>query len=621
MLSTVLGPILAALVALIFGVVVLHVDDHCPALLCRRTLAAEVQALLETSTRRWATAHSPGVWADDPELILADGSVLPRHVALEAAGQAVDAVVFRRAFTPEECEAIVSAVDLSQDGHLTSSSGATAAHQQPRADNSTRRAKLAWVLQYDNDGAELEHGWIHRRVLAHVEMAVRKAEWSWLRPTVAQRVGSDAAQVAHYPLPEARGVEGEDGGGTGGHYDWHIDMDEGFAAMAEAVGSTASNSGGIGGAGSGSFVGRRVSVTVQLSAPEAYSGGHLQLGNRHTATTEQGSLIVFPAYLPHRVTRVTKRLDSISRDTDVADGGRRNSSSVSGGGRHSLVMWLRGAFRDGEGAEALRTAQQRLRSLQRSLKLQQQRRHSPYRSSTVHRSDDPCQCHCASAGAEELCRLHRLEGMLWVHLNESEQAAICFRAAIAAVEHANSCRHDLRAESVAVPAVDTGTNLDLVGAGPANDANMDLVDPGPTSDAWRLTCGCSGPQNDEWSLQLQQELNTAASKCAAKSSLGLGNILAANAAAIDGDHYETAGTLIETLQMYRQAAALLAAADEDGMGRTVVLLAARVCESFKGLIRTKLEERSLGSDESNLGRDTGRWRQVHNACTIVAENK
>lgn len=73
-----------------------------------------------------------------------------------------------------------------------------------------------------------------------------------------------------------------------GHYNWHQDLGPGVAS------------------------GRKVSVTVQLSSPEDYEGGELQFthGGPHelayTAPKAAGSVTIFPSYMLHRVTPVTK---------------------------------------------------------------------------------------------------------------------------------------------------------------------------------------------------------------------------------------------------------------------------------------------------------------------------
>jgi PKHD-type hydroxylase len=80
-----------------------------------------------------------------------------------------------------------------------------------------------------------------------------------------------------------------------GHYDWHVDF-----------GPTISN--------------RKLSVVVQLTDPEEYEGGELQLLNPHVVSIERrkGMVVVFSSFVLHRVTPVLS------------------------GKRQSLVAWLSG---------------------------------------------------------------------------------------------------------------------------------------------------------------------------------------------------------------------------------------------------------------------------------------
>ena len=82
----------------------------------------------------------------------------------------------------------------------------------------------------------------------------------------------------------------------GEHYDWHIDR----------------------GIGSGS---RKLSMAMQLTDPESYEGGELELwfgGKPVEMTRARGRAFFFPSYTMHRVKPVTK------------------------GVRHSLVCWISG---------------------------------------------------------------------------------------------------------------------------------------------------------------------------------------------------------------------------------------------------------------------------------------
>jgi PKHD-type hydroxylase len=68
------------------------------------------------------------------------------------------------------------------------------------------------------------------------------------------------------------------------HYTWHMDV------------------------GPGTATGRKVSVTLQLSAGTDYEGGELELNTGRTlsAPKEQGALVLFPSYVMHRVAPVTR---------------------------------------------------------------------------------------------------------------------------------------------------------------------------------------------------------------------------------------------------------------------------------------------------------------------------
>jgi PKHD-type hydroxylase len=84
-----------------------------------------------------------------------------------------------------------------------------------------------------------------------------------------------------------------------GHYDWHMDI-----------------------GGQGFMPYRKLSVTVQLSGPEEYEGGNLEIWNGGqmplTGPKGKGTVIIFPSFMLHRVTPVIK------------------------GTRKSFVLWLGG---------------------------------------------------------------------------------------------------------------------------------------------------------------------------------------------------------------------------------------------------------------------------------------
>lgn len=85
--------------------------------------------------------------------------------------------------------------------------------------------------------------------------------------------------------------------GNGGHYDWHADLGVGISN-------------------------RKLSVVLQLSNPEDYEGGELQMntgGNIINVPKQKGLICFFPSFVLHRVT------------------------PLSSGLRRSLVTWLCGA--------------------------------------------------------------------------------------------------------------------------------------------------------------------------------------------------------------------------------------------------------------------------------------
>jgi len=70
--------------------------------------------------------------------------------------------------------------------------------------------------------------------------------------------------------------------------------------------------------GPGKLTERKLSLTVQLSAPEEYTGGELTIYPEFVAPKTQGTMTVFPSFMCHNVAPVTS------------------------GVRYSLVSWLAG---------------------------------------------------------------------------------------------------------------------------------------------------------------------------------------------------------------------------------------------------------------------------------------
>ncbi len=154
-----------------------------------------------------------------------------------------------------------------------------------------RKSDIVWM----NDR------WIYKEIQPFIHDANRLAgwnfDWDW----------SESCQFTKY--------------GVGQYYGWHCDSwDQPYQRPQNADGTWPMDHGKI----------RKLSVTVSLVDPSEYVGGNLEFDFRNSMDTEwakgkttkecveirpRGSIIVFPSFVWHRVTPVTK------------------------GTRYSLVMW------------------------------------------------------------------------------------------------------------------------------------------------------------------------------------------------------------------------------------------------------------------------------------------
>lgn len=134
-----------------------------------------------------------------------------------------------------------------------------------------RKSEVSWIPENDYSI------WLYRKCWEYAEIA-NKEMWNfdiWGFP--------DDFQYTTYH-------------GDGGHYDWHTDMGPGLSN-------------------------RKLSMVLQLSAPEEYNGGNLDLNlgsGINSVPKGLGTLCFFPSFNLHRVTPLTS------------------------GTRRSLVTWLGG---------------------------------------------------------------------------------------------------------------------------------------------------------------------------------------------------------------------------------------------------------------------------------------
>jgi len=174
---------------------------------------------------------------------------------------------FTDVFTPEE---LVKIIEIGES--LPKQKATTVGHDNEDAENTFRLSEISWI----SDNPETE--WIYRKI-SNLAKIANKEMWNfdiWGY--------QDLLQYTKYY-------------GNGGHYDWHADL-----------GSGISN--------------RKLSCVLQLSTPEEYEGGELQMnpgGDIMSVPKGLGTICFFPSFLLHRVTPLTS------------------------GTRKSLVTWLCGA--------------------------------------------------------------------------------------------------------------------------------------------------------------------------------------------------------------------------------------------------------------------------------------
>ena len=174
------------------------------------------------------------------------------------------------AFSPSDCDRLLAAVRAAPaaDARLV---GLGTNHD-------LRRASLVWVEDLP------DAGWVMDRIVRTVAEANRET----FRFDLDEF--AESAQVATYEADRQ------------GHFAWHSDIGDGPLAAR-----------------------RKLTAVIQLSDPDDYAGGRLEImpsGSVVEAALARGAATVFPSYLLHRVTPVTR------------------------GTRQSLTIWAHGpAFR------------------------------------------------------------------------------------------------------------------------------------------------------------------------------------------------------------------------------------------------------------------------------------
>ena len=125
-----------------------------------------------------------------------------------------------------------------------------------------------------------------------------ESKWDWVIDKIMSQVVEANDTIWKFDLNSViDNIQYTEYEGNGGHYDWHLDI------------------------GPGSISHRKISIVIQLSEPDEYVGGDLEImtGSDHTKIPRgKGNVIIFPSFLLHRVVPLIS------------------------GNRKSLVLWVGG---------------------------------------------------------------------------------------------------------------------------------------------------------------------------------------------------------------------------------------------------------------------------------------
>jgi PKHD-type hydroxylase len=152
----------------------------------------------------------------------------------------------------EFCRSALEQIDWATAGQ------ATVAIAQPVIDAKIRRTDIVWQESAQPLGCIAK---------CYMEIANQSAEWGY------NLGGQEKTQIGRYKSTDE------------GHYDWHMDAD-------------APQNG----------IQRKLSCVILLNDPSEFEGGVLELKGMEdqNVLNKQGTIIVFPSFIEHRVTPVTK---------------------------------------------------------------------------------------------------------------------------------------------------------------------------------------------------------------------------------------------------------------------------------------------------------------------------
>lgn len=204
----------------------------------------------------------------DSIMIQKTDNIFPGYICID------DKVFPELKFTPQECQQIVNLAEKNYPS--TASVGGT-----KDSSRISREIRSANIFTIDNSK---ENRWIYEKI-ANIVAVINNVHFDYEIAGITHQI-----QLIEYRSDES----------VKGHYNWHID------------------------AGNGEPVHRKISLTAQLSDPNDYEGCELIINNHGTdiiGTKERGSVHLFPSYMPHKVSPITKGI------------------------RHALVIWIHGSRR------------------------------------------------------------------------------------------------------------------------------------------------------------------------------------------------------------------------------------------------------------------------------------
>jgi len=143
------------------------------------------------------------------------------------------------------------------------SRGQVSAGFEEEALNQVRKSNIKWIPRAN------QHAWLYDRLMDYMTIANNNM-WQFDLQSI-----QDSIQYTQYDGTEK------------GFYNWHMDIGPNELAF------------------------RKISLVVQLSNEADYKGGDLEIrsgSGEATASKTQGTVIIFPSYLLHRVTPVTSGL-------------------------------------------------------------------------------------------------------------------------------------------------------------------------------------------------------------------------------------------------------------------------------------------------------------------------